>query len=277
MNIARVGLLVVAVAAAGAAAFLVRTLTHKSAHEQAHQVALAPQRHVLVAARSIEPGTVLKDGDLRWQAWPQDDVTVNFMTEETAPKALGDAIGTTLRAHVDTGEPITAAKLVRSKDAGFMAAMLAPGMRAISTKIDEESAAGGFILPGDHVDIVMTRRVDRSAEGGSSEDYASETVLTNVKVLAIGQTADDNNGSKVVQGKTATLELTPQEGELLALASARGNLTLLLRSAQSDITAATGPRTVARAAGDGGAIRLVRYAHATRVTPVATGSSGEGR
>jgi pilus assembly protein CpaB len=277
MNIARVGLLVVAVAAAGGAAFLVRTLTHKQAHA-AHQAVQAPESHVLVAARAIEPGMVLKPDDLRWQPWPQDGVAPNFMTEEGAPRAMSDALGTTVRAHVDAGEPITSAKLVHGKDAGYMAALLAPGMRAISIKIDEESAAGGFVLPGDHVDIVMTHRVDRSAEGGSSENYESETVLSDVKVLAIGQTVDDTNGDKVVQGKTATLELSPSEGELLALAGAQGNLTLLLRSAtNSDVTGAIGPKAGLGSRGQNDTIRLVRYGHATRVTPGAIASSGDGR
>ena len=281
MNIARVGLLAVAIAAAGAAAFLVRTLTHKPAHETAqHQLAQAPATQVLVAARALEPGVVVKPGDFRWQAWPAEALSPNFLTEQAAPQSIKDTVGATLRAHVDLGEPITSVKLVRGETAGFLAAMLTPGMRAISTKIDEDTAAGGFILPGDHVDVVMTRRLDRSSDGGAGEDFESRTVLSDVKVLAIGQASDDSNGEKTIQGKTATLELAPQQAELLALADAMGEIKLLLRSAaNSDITGAIGPKAGALGGrgGQDGAIRVVRYSHASRVMPVASISSGDGR
>jgi pilus assembly protein CpaB len=276
MNIARVGLLVVAVGAAGAAAFLVRGLTHRPAHENAAQIApKLPPTEVLVAAHAIEPGTIVKPDDVRWQDWPADGVSPTFKTEQSQPKALQDAIGATARAHIDIGEPITDAKLVKGANAGFMAAMLTPGMRAVSTKIDEDTAAGGFILPGDHVDVVLTRRIDRSAEGGPSDDFESRTVLSDVRVLAIGQTYAQTGSDKVVQGRTATLELSPSEAETLTLSAAMGTINLTLRSAASgDITAAIGPRDRAMRHNDGGAIRVIRYSHVARVTPAAPSEPG---
>jgi pilus assembly protein CpaB len=272
MNIARVGLLVVAVGAAGAAAFLVRSLTHKPAHE-AHQQIKIPPAEVLVAARAIDPGSQIKAGDLRWQEWPGDALSPNFITDRSTPQALNNTLGETVRAHVDMGEPMTSAKLVKAGSSGFMAAMLTPGMRAISTKIDEVSAAGGFILPGDRVDVVMTRRGDRG------ENYESQTILRDVKVLAIGQAFEETNGEKVMNGKTATLELSPPEAERLALSGAMGNLTLVLRSATNDsVTGATKPKFSSLSGLDGnadGSIRVVRYAHATRVMPAVATATGD--
>ena len=275
MNIARVGLLVVAVGAAAAAAFLVRGLTHKP-RELAHQQIKVPPAEILVAARAIDPGTQIRAGDLRWQEWPGAALSPNFITDRGNSKALTDTLGETVRAHVEMGEPITNAKLVKAGTAGFMAAMLSPGMRAVSTKIDEQSAAGGFILPGDRVDVVMTHRTEgRSGSGG----YESQTILRDVKVLAIGQTFDDSNGEKVANGKTATLELSEPETERLALAGAMGNITLALRSAANgSLTEAIKPKFGSFGGGEGGAegsIRVVRYAHATRVMPAATQLAGD--
>lgn len=268
MNIARVGLLVVAIGAAGAAAFLVRSLTHKP-HEVAHQQIKVPPAQVLVAARAIDPGAQIKAGDLRWQEWPNEALSPNFITDRGSSAALNDTLGETVRAHVEMGEPITSTKLVKAGTAGFMAAMLSPGMRAISTKIDEQSAAGGFILPGDRVDVLMTHRADGRSGSGS---YESQTILRDVKVLAVGQTFDDSNGEKVANGKTATLELSPPEAERLALAGAMGNITLALRSAANDSTTGAIKPKSGSFRGDGGSdgsIRVVRYAHATRVVPAA--------
>jgi pilus assembly protein CpaB len=243
----------------------------------AHQQIKIPPAQVLVAARAIDPGTQIKAGDLRWQEWPGDALSPNFITDRSDAGALSDTLGETVRAHVDMGEPMTSAKLVKAGSSGFMAAMLSPGMRAISTKIDEESAAGGFILPGDRVDVVLTHRVDRSS--GSSDGFETQTILRDVKVLAIGQTFEEANGEKVVNGKTATLELSPSEAERLALSSAMGNLTLVLRSAANDsVTAAMKPKFGSLGGRDGstdGTIRVVRYAHPTRVTPAISVASGD--
>ncbi|MFZ1989464.1 MAG: Flp pilus assembly protein CpaB [Alphaproteobacteria bacterium] len=274
MNIARVGLLVVAVGAAGAAAFLVRSVTHKPAHEMAHQQIKVPPAQVLVAAHAIDPGSQIKAGDLRWQEWPGDSLSPSFVTDRSNPAALSDTLGETARAHVEMGEPITSAKLVKAGSAGYMAAMMSPGMRAISTKIDEESAAGGFILPGDRVDVLLTHKFQGNSGGGDG-GFDSETILRDVKVLAIGQTVDEANGQKTVTGRTATLETSPAEAERLALSAAMGNLTLILRSAANgSVTAATKPESDGTGKAKG-SIRVVRYAHATRVVPAVTTASGD--
>jgi pilus assembly protein CpaB len=132
------------------------------------------------------------------------------------------------------GEPIRETKLIKANGSGFMAAILPAGMRAISTDISPETGAGGFILPNDHVDVILTRH-DREAEKVSgTEVHTSETILSNVRVLAIDQTIEEKNGQKVVVGKTATLALLPRQAETLALSRQLGTLSLALRSLADD-------------------------------------------
>jgi pilus assembly protein CpaB len=140
-------------------------------------------------------------------------------------------VGSIARVPFSDGEPIREAKLIRADGSGYMAAILPTGMRAVSTDISPETGAGGFILPNDHVDVILTRR-DRDAEqsNGGVETHVSETILNNVRVLAIDQTVEEKNGQRVVVGKTATLELSPPMAERLALAHQLGTLSLALRS-----------------------------------------------
>ena len=136
------------------------------------------------------------------------------------------------RAHtpVAAGEPIRDSKVVMAKGGGFMAAILPRGMRAISLDVSPDTGAGGFILPNDHVDVVLTRR-DKAAEKISGiEKYISETILRNVRVLAVDQTVEEKDGQKVVIGKTATIELDPHQAETLALSHQLGTISLTLRS-----------------------------------------------
>ena len=128
------------------------------------------------------------------------------------------------------GEPIREAKLIKANGSGYMAAVLDKGMRAVSTEISPETGAGGFTLPNDRVDVILSRR-DRDAEkSGSADSHTSETILSNIRVLAIDQTLGEKDGQKVVIGKTATLELTPRQSETLALSRQLGTLSLALRS-----------------------------------------------
>src|SRR6185295_56678 len=138
--------------------------------------------------------------------------------------------GSIARQSFYTGEPIREAKLIKAKGSGYMAAILPTGMRAISTEISAETGAGGFILPNDHVDVILSRR-DREAEKAAGvEVHSSETILANVRVLAIDQTVEEKNGQRVVVGKTATLELTPRQAETLTQSRQLGTLSLALRS-----------------------------------------------
>lgn len=247
-----------------------------------------PMAKVLVAAHDLKPGQRLTDGDLEWKDWPVEDVNPAFITDGTTPVpapptteeakaaaektdlakpagavaavaraatdlatggAKADYVGSVVREPILAGEPIVGRKIVRAGDSGYMAAYLEPGMRAMAIGVTVESAAGGFILPGDRVDVVLTRELGTtgSVEGSSAPKHATSVVLQNVKVLAIDQStrAEDDEQAKV--GATATLEVTPGDSEVLALAKSEGELSLALRS-YADTDGPSGRVTNVRAA-----------------------------
>jgi pilus assembly protein CpaB len=209
---------------------------------------------VLVAANSINLGDSVRADDLRWQQWPAEGVTPGLITRESQPDAPSQLSGSVARAPFIAGEPIKEQKLIKISEGGVMAAILPSGMRAISTPIREETAAGGFILPNDRVDVILSHKL----KVGQKEEPVSEAVLRNVRVLAIGQEIENKDGEKVATGKTATLELTPRQAEVLALAQSMGELSLSLRS-----LADTNPNQAETAAkiGDanGGSVKILKY------------------
>ncbi|MDB5421399.1 MAG: Flp pilus assembly protein CpaB [Brevundimonas sp.] len=146
--------------------------------------------------------------------------------------AKGDYFGSVVREPILAGEPIVARKIVRAGDSGYLAAYLEPGMRAMAIKVTVETAAGGFILPGDRVDVLLTQQITMDNLGTASQasKFRSSTVMQNVKVLAIDQTTRAGEDAQSVVGATATLELRPADSEVLALAKSEGELSLVLRS-----------------------------------------------
>ena len=134
--------------------------------------------------------------------------------------------GSIARGQFSAGEPIREDKLIKANGSGYLAAVLPAGMRAISTPISPETGAGGFILPNDRVDVVLIRAQKTTA----GEVYSSETILSNVRVLAIDQTVEEKNGQRVVVGKIATLALNARNAETLVLSTRLGTLALALRS-----------------------------------------------
>jgi pilus assembly protein CpaB len=196
-------------------------------------VAAAPQLEtveVLIAAADIGMGTTLAAPQMRWQTWPAAAAGPNFIRKESKPDAVNELAGAIVRQPFSAGEPIREGKLIKGKASGYLAAILPAGLRAISTEISAETGAGGFILPNDHVDVILSRR-DREAEKAAGvEVHTSEIILANVPVLAIDQTVEEKNGQRVVVGKTATLELSPSQSEQLAVSRQLGSLTLALRS-----------------------------------------------
>jgi pilus assembly protein CpaB len=225
MKAARVVVLTVAIAAGGVAALLAGR-----SEKPSEITAEAPKLNgvdVLVAKSDISRGQTLTPADVSWEAWPSTTAGGNFIRKTDRPNALENLSGMIVRAPFVAGEPIREAKLVNAKGSGFMAAILPSGMRAISTQISAETGAGGFILPNDRVDVILSPRGNRDADKGGG---ASETILRNIRVLAIDQTIEEKNGQKVVVGKTATLELAPAQTETLALSQQIGVLSLALRS-----------------------------------------------
>jgi len=239
MNKARIAVLGLALVTAIGAAFLVKSMTG------ATQVTVVEgpkieSVEVLVAAKDINLGTLISGGDLRWQEWPKSALSGHLITKTSKPDAASSFAGATVRVPFVSGEPIIDKKVIRPGQGGFMAAILPKGMRAISVKISVESGVGGFILPNDRVDVLLTRRLRSNASGGN-EEHVSDTVLKNVRVLAIDQTfSDSEKGEQVAIGKTATLELKPEQSEMLALAEAMGDISLTLRSIMESSNTALG-------------------------------------
>src|SRR3974390_1666887 len=221
MKAARVVVLIVALGAGGLAALLAGR-PGKVAPQPEVQASVTD---VLVAKSEIPLGQPGRAEDLEWQAWPAA-IASNFIRKQDRPDAMQMLAGHVARAPFVAGEPIRDAKLADPKGGGVMAAILPTGARAISTQISPETGAGGFILPNDRVDVIVTK----SVKGGSEQRSVSETILSDVRVLAVDQTLDEKNGQKVVIGKTATLELTRGQVETLTLGQRAGTISLALRS-----------------------------------------------
>jgi pilus assembly protein CpaB len=213
---------------------------------------------ILVAKSDIQLGSALKPDDLSGQPWPSAAAGPQFIRKSGRPAALEEFKGAIARQPFIAGEPIREQKLIKSDGSGFMSAILTPGMRAISTDISPETGVGGFILPNDRVDVLLTRRDADSQKQSGGDGFVSETVLRNVRVLAIDQTVEEKNGQKVVVGKTATLELAPRQTETLALSRQRGTLSLALRAlAESRPSTRTGVEDEPDRAS--GSVNFVRY------------------
>jgi pilus assembly protein CpaB len=269
MKIARVAVLGIAVGAGLLAAVLALNLTSRPAPAPPKGAA-APTIEtvdVLVARKDIGTGTRLASDAVGWEAWPAKGVSGKFLTKSATPDAAETVIGAFARSTFFQGEPISEAKLIRT-DQGFMSAILPEGKRAVATRIAADTSAGGFILPNDRVDLIMTRQVPTAA---GKTDYVTETVLNNVRVLAIDQTIEEKDGEKVVVGQTATLELSPQQAQILTVAQQMSDrLTLALRSIAdaTDKPGAAGADALHLLGGtkSGGSVTVVRNGVAREVS-----------
>ena len=228
MNTARIVVLAIAVCAGGTAVYLASGSDPKPvATEPTAQLQTVD---VLVAKVDIALGQPVGPDEVQWQAWPASTASANFVRRSDRPDALTQIGGSIARSPFIAGEPIRDMKLVRANGSGFMAAILPTGMRAISTEISPETGAGGFILPNDRVDVILSKREKNPDRAATTDVVNSEIILSNIRVLAIDQTIEEKNGQKVVVGKTATLELKPEQSEALARARQSGTLSLALRS-----------------------------------------------
>jgi len=258
MNTARIVVLAIAVCAGGAAAYLASGSDPKPV--VAEQPALETT-DVLIAKSDIGLGQTVTADDVKWQSWPAASSSSSFIKRSDQPDALNQTVGSIARSPFIAGEPIRETKLVKGTGSGFMAAILPTGMRAISTEISPETGAGGFILPNDKVDVILTKR-DGSGDRPGREVIDSATILTNVRVLAVDQTIGEKDGQKVVVGKTATLELKPEQAESLARARQSGTLSLSLRS----LSDANNNKDVASDDSKRDSVNIVRYGVSTTAT-----------
>lgn len=266
MTPARIILLVVAIVAGGLAAFLAtRGDTPRTETVEVTKVREEGRTGVLVASRPIGVGERLNPSVLEWQDWPEGAVRPEYVSRDAVPDATEKLTGAVARFEFFPGEPIREAKLARS-DQGYLSAVISPGMRAVSIDVSTTSGAGGFIVPNDRVDVVLTRKIDSATQ--------SETVLRNVKVLAMGERLGELGAASGNPGEApdpreqtfdketvATLELTPGQAEVLVNAAESGELALSLRSVV-DFAEKVGPNL---ADAGSSAIRMIRYGKSSSV------------
>ena len=264
MSTTRIAILGLAIGAAVLAAFLAKGFLGKPAPKQVVKVDTTPTVEILVAGKDVKVGGLLDRSSVRWQKWPKVAVRPGMISRKSKPDAMKNFESARARAEIFQGEPLSSRKVVLPGESGFMAAILPKGMRAIAVRVSVETGAGGFILPNDRVDVLLTRKVGNT---GNNSRTITETVLSNVRVLAIDQSfaksskSDDVSDDKI---NTATLELDPRQAEVVALAETTGQLTLALRSMADNGSSELGddgPRLSKRYAkgGSGGEITVLRY------------------
>jgi pilus assembly protein CpaB len=240
MRLASILIVTFALFLAGAIFFVVPRLMNRGAHEaqQQQQAVQVTTNDVLVAARSLPAGTVLKSDDVRWQRWPQDALDPSFLVREKGADLQKDAIGHVVLRGLEQGAPVTPSRLLKPGEAGFLAAALKPGMRAAAIKIDAITGTAGFVLPADRVDVLLTEHYTVQTAGEAQRNQGlpqittkdvTSVVLRNVMVLAIDQVMQDIDSKPKLAG-TATLEVDLVQAEKLALAAQMGTLSLVLRS-----------------------------------------------
>ena len=235
MNMRLVALLLVAVLAAGGAVVAANAWLagQRAALEDARRQQVpvkADHTRIVVAKSALPAGTLIKKSQLRWQAWPDAGVSDTHLVEGRTE--LDDIVGTVVRAGIAAGEPITEARVVRAGERGFLAAVLRPGFRAITVPVNTTSGIAGFVFPGDRVDLVLSHALGKEGDNGRVRK-ASETVLTDLRVLAIDQSTNDQV-EKPSPAKNVTLEVTPKQVEMVTLLTDIGRLSLSLRSLQRD-------------------------------------------
>jgi pilus assembly protein CpaB len=239
MKTARLVVLAIALAAGGAAAYLASGSVPQPVAVE--PVAQLPTVDVLVSKSDIGLGQSVGADDMQWQTWPAATASGNFIRRSDRPDAATQIAGSIARSPFIAGEPIRESKLVKANGSGFMAAVLPKGMRAVSTEISPETGAGGFILPNDRVDVILSKREKNSEKPSAGDMVTSDIILSNIRVLAIDQAPREKDGQNAVVGKTATLELRPAQAEALARARQTGTISLALRSLV-DAATPTAPR-----------------------------------
>lgn len=231
MGARRILVLLLALVAAGATAIYARSWIEGQQSDVTVAAAPAPKEEiheVLVADVDLAAGTFIKPQHLHWQRWPTDDVPTSYVLK--GARSRDDMLGAVVRRSIPAGTPVTDGAVVKPGDRGFLAAVLTPGMRAVSVPINPTSANSGLIYPGDHIDLILTQSLQDV--GSDATRRVSETVLRDMRVIAMGSdTSDDpEEGTAHEKARTATLEVTPRQAEKVALVTELGKLSLSLRS-----------------------------------------------
>ncbi|MGJ0509615.1 MAG: Flp pilus assembly protein CpaB [Methylocystis sp.] len=229
MNRAQLIVLGIAVAAGGGAFMM---MNGDEGQKAGVQVSATPVNldQVLIATHDLSYGASLSGEDVKWQDWPKEAAPAGAILKSAEAKAPEELKGSYVRIPIAAGEPVRKERLVKGVSAGLMSTMLPSGKRAVAIDVSTNNTAGGFILPNDRVDVIRTFRDPAATQMTGGEMLSSEVVLTNVRVLAMGQTIEKKGTEPVVTGSTATLELTPRQAERIVLAQKTGQLTLMLRA-----------------------------------------------
>lgn len=263
MKVTRILVLVVALGAGLLAAVLMRgMLGGQEPAEASKPVVSVNMEKVLVAKADIGLGAKVSQDQLGWQSWPEAALTDQYIKKSERPNAISKLSGTIARSPFLNGEPINDGKLIRS-DRGFMSAILPKGKRAVAVEVRAANTAGGFILPNDRVDVILTQKAPKGG-GAGNDAYVSQTILENIRVLAIDQKLKEEKGAKAVVAKdTATLELSPRQSEMIVQAAQLGTISLTLRSIAdskpSEVATEDGPTKR-------GGINMVKYGVTTKIT-----------
>lgn len=225
----------------------------------------APKDQILVATHELNFGAVIQPADMAWQDWPKESQLLGMIRKAERPNAMEEVKDSVIRGSFLPGEPLRSERLFKGASSGFLSAILAPGYRGVAINIEGSGAttAGNFVLPNDRVDVIHIYRDDDAAKSGAGDTFVSETLVTNVRVLAIGQNANDKAGPPTAGGTTATLELDPHQAETIILAQRVGQLSLVLRAMQDSAKQAGGSVSVAQQTRDRG-VTIVRAGVATQ-------------
>lgn len=231
INLRSIALILVALVFAGAAALLARSFIAPD-HKAKGGARVAPEIvgvQVAVARQNFPSGYIIQAKDLQWQAWPDADMAAGYILKSKGG-SLEEFQGAVVRQGMLAGDPVTWGRVIKKGDRGYMSALLTPGMRAFSLKVNADTGVSGFLFPGDRVDLILSHSITRkNAKGEDIVNQATETILTNTRILAIDQRAEDQENKPTIV-KTVTIEVTPKQAEGVALAEAMGQLSLALHS-----------------------------------------------
>lgn len=231
INLRSIALILVALVFAGAAALLARSFLAPD-HKVAGSASVAPEVagvQVAVARQNFPSGYIIQAKDLQWQPWPDADMAAGYIIKAKGG-SLEEFQGAVVRQGMLAGDPVTWGRVIKRGDRGYMSALVSPGMRAFSLKVNADTGVSGFLFPGDRVDLILSHSITRkNAKGEDIVNQVSETVLTNTRILAIDQRAEDQENKPTIV-KTVTIEVTPKQAEGVALAQSMGQVSLALNS-----------------------------------------------
>ncbi|MEH6632191.1 MAG: Flp pilus assembly protein CpaB [Halopseudomonas aestusnigri] len=231
----RIILILIALMLSGGTAFIANNWlkANKRSIQTAQSVAVEPRAEIqiLTAKKDIPIGKFVNENDFVWQSWPENYVSDYHLTKDKFK--IDDLTGRVSRTGIPTSEPININKLVSPGERGFLAVVLKPGHRALSVNISSETSVSGLVYPGDRVDIIASMTI-KEDEDSKKKRRVSETILTNVRVLALGTSLSTETGKTNAGAKTVTVELTPSQVEIVSVSAIWGKISLALRPLAKD-------------------------------------------